>query len=134
VTGSVGRAGHHRIVPAASSAGGRGLLRAVLTADALLTFTGAVCVIAFGVIATSGVYGSRLAWLLGIAFPLLALTIGLSWFAARAPARADHGRVDMPRVLFVTAVVLLAIPLGCALALLSVYALLFVLHGVSMLF
>ena len=45
-----------------------------------------------------------------------------------------HGRVDTLRALFVTAVVLLAIPLACALALLSVYALLFVLHGVSLLF
>jgi len=50
---------------------------------ALLALAAAVLVILFGVIATSGVYGSRLAWLLGVALPLLALSVVLSWVARR---------------------------------------------------
>ncbi len=58
-------------------------------AAALLTLTAAALVIVFGVIATSGVYGRRMAWLLGVAAPLLATSMGLSWLARPRPGR--HG-------------------------------------------
>ncbi len=111
-------------------------------AAALLTLTVAALVIAFGVIATSGVYGSRMAWLLGVALPLLATSMLLSRAAVRAPARArpdgprrppDDGR-RVGRVVFVSAALLFGIPFALALVLLAVDALLFALHGVSLLF
>ena len=117
-------------------------LGAAPAAAALLTLAAAVVVIAFGVIATSGVYGSRMAWLLGVALPLLATSMLLSCLAVRAPARArsdgprrppDDGR-RVGRVIFVIAALLLGIPLALALVLLAVDALLFALHGVSLLF
>lgn len=110
-------------------------------AAALLTLTVAALVIAFGVIATSGVYGSRMAWLLGVALPLLATSMLLS-HAVRAPPRArpdgprrppDDGR-RVGRVVFVSAALLFGIPFALALVLLAVDALLFALHGVSLLF
>ncbi len=109
---------------------------------ASLSFALALVVIVFGVIATAGVYGSRLAWLLGVACPLLALTALLSWLGARLAPRCarrgrsfaeTHHRVDGPRLLFVTSLVLLGIPAVLAAMLLSAYALLFAVHGVSLL-
>jgi hypothetical protein len=111
-------------------------------AAAVLTLTASVVVFAFGVIATSGVYGSRMAWLLGVALPLLAASMLLSWLALRAPAPArpdglsavpDDGR-RVGRVVFMTAALLVGMPFALALALLVVNALLFALHGISLLF
>jgi hypothetical protein len=113
---------------------------------AIVTLSAAVMVIVFGVIATSGVYGSRLAWLLGVALPLLALTMLLSWVSmpahARPGARAHHGtgpathsrREKIARAVFLTALSLLGIPLALATLLLAAYALVFVVHGVILLF
>jgi len=130
-------------MPDSDGTGGRRALRALLTTGAALTFTAAVLVIVFGVLATSGVYGSRMAWLVGVALPLLATTMLLSWSAARAATRAGQGPtrspggpgrvVDVRRVCFVTALVLIGVPVVLAGALLSVYALIFVLHGISLL-
>jgi len=130
-------------MPDSDGTGGRRALRALLTTGAALTFTAAVLVIIFGVIATSGVYGSRMAWLVGVALPLLAMTMLLSWSATRAATRAGPGPtpspggpgrvVDIRQVLFATALVLIGVPVVLAGALLSVYALIFVLHGISLL-
>ena len=49
----------------------------IAAAAALLALAAAVLVILLGVIATSGVYGSRMAWLLGAVLPLLALSMVL---------------------------------------------------------
>ena len=129
--------------PAMPDSDGTGGRRALLTAGATLTFTAAALVIIFGVIATSGVYGSRMAWLVGVALPLLAMTMLLSWSATRAATRAGLGPtpspggpdrvVDVRKVLFVTALVLIGVPVALAAALLSVYALIFVLHGITLL-
>jgi hypothetical protein len=132
--------------PDSDGTGGRRALRALralLTAGAALTFTAAALVIIFGVLATSGVYGSRMAWLVGVALPLLAMTMLLSWLATRAAARvgpgptpspAGPGRVvDVRKMLLVAALVLIGIPVALAGALLSVYAMIFVLHGISLL-
>jgi hypothetical protein len=129
--------------PDCDGTGGRRALRALLTAGAALTFTAAALVIIFGVIATSGVYGSRMAWLVGVALPLLAMTVLLSWSATRSAVRAGPGPtpspggpgrvVDIRKMLLVAALVLIGIPVALAGALLSVYALIFVLHGISLL-
>ncbi len=125
--------------PSDVSAGGE-TLRTLLSAGALLTFAAAALVIVFGVIATSGVYGSRLAWLVAVALPLLATTMLLSWLATRAAPRARRGPasspgkgVDLRKLLFVAALALVGIPVALAVALLSVYALIFVVHGISLL-
>jgi hypothetical protein len=112
---------------------------AAATAAAILTLAAALVVIAFGVIATSGVYGSRTAWLLGVAVPLLAATMVLSWLAVRLSARArPNGSAATPahgfvvgRVVFVSAGVLFAIPFALAALLLVFYAVIMVLHGLS---
>ena len=96
-------------------------------------------VIVLGVIATTGVYGSRMAWLLGVACPLLAVAALLAWRATRL--RASHGSpaggtrhgVAVPRLLLVASLVLLGIPAGLAAVLLSVYALILVVHGIGLL-
>ena len=72
-------------------------------AGASLSFALAVVVIVVGVIATLGVStGSRLAWLLGVACRLLAITALLSWLAARLPPRSPRqgtfARRDLPTV------------------------------------
>jgi high-affinity Fe2+/Pb2+ permease len=41
-------------------------------------FLGAILVFLFGVVLTSGVYGSRIAWLLGVSVPLLAIAAVLA--------------------------------------------------------
>jgi hypothetical protein len=106
------------------------------TAVALVTLTAALVVIAFGVIATSGVYGSRMGWLLGAALPLLATSMLLSWLAVRATSRARseglpaHGSV-VGRVVFASASLLFAIPFALAALLLVLYGVIMVLHGLS---
>jgi hypothetical protein len=112
---------------------------AAAAAAAIMTLAAALVVIALGVIATSGVYGSRMAWLLGVALPLLASTMVLSRLAVRASARARasgpaavpvHGSV-VGRGVFVSAAVLFAIPFALAAMLLVFYAVIMVLHGLS---
>ncbi len=109
--------------------------------SALVTLVAAVLVIVFGVLATSGVYGSRMAWLLGVALPLLALTMLLAWLSLGGPRRARpethlapgdrHDRVG--RGLLLIAASLFGIPFVLAATLLAVYAFLFVAHGLSLL-
>ena len=103
-------------------------------AAALLTLTAAAIVIVFGVIATSGVYGCRMAWLLGVAVPLLAASMALSWLARRALAGAAWRGRRVNDVVFLSAFSLFGIPSALAVTALAVYVLLFALHGVSLLF
>ncbi len=109
---------------------------------ASISFALAMAVIAFGVIATAGVYGSRLAWLLGVACPLLAMAALLAWLATRLspgmarhepPVGGSHHGAVVPRLLVVTSLVLLGIPAGLAALLLSAYALIFAVHGIGLL-
>jgi hypothetical protein len=116
--------------------GQRGTPRTVLTAAALLTFMGAMLIIVFGVVATSGVYGSRMAWLLGVALPLLAFTALLSWLALRSSRQDSRpepgGPPDTRKMLLVTSLVIVGIPLVLALMLLGTYALFFVSHALRL--
>lgn len=112
------------------------------TGAALLALAAAVLVILFGVIATSGVYGSRMAWLLGVALPLLTLSVVLSLVARRlwagdqreGPGAETHTGRRLGQVVLITAATLFGIPFALATMLLAVYALLFALHGISLLF
>ena len=113
----------------------------MLTAVAICTCLAAVLVVVFGVVATSGVYGSRMAWMLGVALPLLVLTLLLAGLAERAGART-HGRPAparpsdraLPaRAVTAAALVLLGVPAALAGALLSADALTVVVHAVSLL-
>jgi hypothetical protein len=118
-------------------------MRATDTAGvtAILTLDAAVMVIVFGVLVTSGVYGSRLAWLLGVALPLLAITMLLSWLSMRPPRRAGHAalpavrtrRRGVNRVVFLTALSLFAVPCALAVTLLAVDLLVFAQHGAGLL-
>ena len=99
----------------------------------------AVVVIALGVIATSGVYGSRMAWLLGVAMPLLALSVLCAWLSGRRrpPAfpspSASPADVRTGRAVLVSAAVLLGIPVALTAMLLTTYGVIFVVHGISLL-
>jgi hypothetical protein len=105
----------------------------------VVTLMAALFVILFGVLATSGVYGSRLAWLLGVALPLLAITMLLAWLALGGPRRArpflhvaSGDRHDQAgRGVFLVAASLFGIPLAFAAMLLLTYAVFFVAHGLS---
>jgi hypothetical protein len=107
----------------------------------VLTLMGALFVILFGVVATSGVYGSRLAWLLGVALPLLAITILLAWLSlggaghVRRRLHVTSGdRQDRAgRGVLLVAASLLGLPLALAAMLLLTDALLFVARGLSLL-
>ncbi|MFZ0250597.1 MAG: hypothetical protein WAL61_11690 [Acidimicrobiales bacterium] len=106
-----------------------------------MTLNLAVTVIVFGVLVTTGVYGSRMAWLCGVALPLLALTMVLSWLSVPPPARAalrtrpatGSRRQRIARGVFLTALSLFGLPLVLALLLLAALALVGVFHGLSLL-
>jgi peptidoglycan/LPS O-acetylase OafA/YrhL len=104
-----------------------------------MAFGVSVLVIAFGVIATSGTYGSRLAWFLGVAVPLLALSVLLAGWAPRRRAAATGPRTDatpgaaaVRQVVLVGALALVGIPAALAAMLFTTYGVFFVVHGVSL--
>jgi hypothetical protein len=75
-----------------------------------------------------------MSWLLGVTLPLLALGAGLSWGSSLAVARlGDISSSRVRRVVTFAALGLIAVPFVIALMILSVYALLFALHGVHLL-
>jgi hypothetical protein len=106
----------------------------------VVTLMGALFVLLFGVLATSGVYGSRLAWLLGVALPLLAITVLLAWLSLGGTGRvrrrgvAPGDRRDRAgRGVLLVAATLFGIPLALAAMLLITYAFFFVVHGLRLL-
>jgi hypothetical protein len=113
---------------------------------AIVTLDAAVLVLVFGVLVTTGVYGSRLAWLFGVTLPLLAITMALSRLSSPPPHQVDgdafpalRSRRDrLSRAVFLAAFSLFALPFALALLLLASYALAFAvlsaLHGVSPVF
>jgi hypothetical protein len=98
----------------------------------VVTLMGALFVILFGVVATSGVYGSRLAWLLGVAVPLLAITMLLAWLSLRIPS-GDRAHDRAGRGVLLVAASLFGLPFAVAAMLLFTDACFFVVHGVSLL-
>jgi hypothetical protein len=132
-------------------------VRATTTAGvaSVVTLTAALFVLLFGVLATSGVYGSRLAWLL-VALPLLALTMLLASLSLGGRslggrslggpslggprwARPFHNvasgdRHDQAgRGVFLVAASLFGLPLAFAAILLLTDTVFFVAHGLSLL-
>ena len=109
-----------------------------LALSAAATFVGAVVVFVTAVVWTDAVYGTRVAWFLGVVVPLLALTAGLSWLASRPqPAQEDRDartagtrpcRARATTGLFGVSLLLLAIPAALAAMLLLVDGVLIVLH------
>jgi hypothetical protein len=120
---------------------GRAAARNAAGVAAIVTLCVAVAVIVFGVLVTSGVYGSRLAWLFGVALPLLAVTMLLSWLSVPLSARATlrtravvrSRREQIARAVFLTALSLFGLPLALALMLLAVIAVVGVIHELSLL-
>ncbi len=98
---------------------------------AVATLSATVIVIAFGVIATSGTYGSRMAWLLGVAMPLLTTSMIMSWLARRAASAGPSLGRRVARPVFLAALSLLGIPPAYTATVLAVYAFLFAHHGLS---
>lgn len=116
--------------------GGTGAIRLLLVAAAGVTGLGAVGVFLFGVIVTSGVYGSRLAWLLGVVLPLLVLGALFAWLAARARDSTAGGLADGQivsslrlRTFSVICLGLVAVPFALAAMLLLVYGVAFAIYG-----
>jgi hypothetical protein len=115
---------------------------AVFTVCSAVTLAAAIEVILFGVIWTHGVYGSRMAWLGGVALPLLVITAALAWAGARPGPTAEGGmtngvsntgtsqrdRRSAPRAIGITSLVLVGIPVAFFLLLLMTYGLIFVSH------
>ncbi|HEX3462144.1 MAG TPA: hypothetical protein VHT49_14655 [Acidimicrobiales bacterium] len=111
-------------------------LRRVLTATAGVVFVGAVGVFLFGVILTSGVYGSRMAWLLGIVLPLLVLAALFAGLAAKAGGWSVDGGpgsqvVSTARLrrFAVISLGLVAVPFAIAGLFLLVYGVIFTVYG-----
>lgn len=112
-----------------------------LVGAALLALAAAAAVLVFGVIVTSGVYGSRMAWLLGVVLPLLAVSMLLSRLAQRfsdPPRQAARGAPSMrrrriSRVIFVSAAVAFGVPLALAAMLVIVDGLLIAVAGIAVL-
>ena len=91
----------------------------------------------FGVIVTSGVYGSRRAWLLGVVLPLLVLGALFAWLAAKAHDSTAGGVADGQivssrrlRTFSVICLGLVAVPFALAAMLLFVYGIAFAIYGV----
>jgi hypothetical protein len=114
----------------------------VFTLCSAVTLVAAIEVMLFGVMWTHGVYGSRMAWLGGVALPLMVITVALAWFGARPGPTADGGlangvsnaatthrdRRSAPRTIGITSLVLVGIPVAFFLLLLMTYGLIFVSH------
>jgi hypothetical protein len=112
----------------------------VFTLCSAVSLVAAIEVILFGVIWTHGVYGSRMAWLGGIALPLLVITAALAWVGARpGPASlggmahgagntgmAHRDRRRAPKAIGIVSLVLIGIPAAFFLLLLTTYGLIIV--------
>jgi hypothetical protein len=112
----------------------------VFTLCSAVTLVAAIEVILFGVIWTQGVYGSRMAWLGGVAVPLLVIAAALAWAGARPGPTADIGmasgvsdaetthrdRRSAPRTIGITSLVLIGIPVAFFALLLMTYGLIVV--------
>jgi hypothetical protein len=104
-----------------------------------LAFVGAVSVFLFGVVLTHGVYGSRMAWLVGVCMPLLAISAVLSWGASkrsyaerRSSSRGDRSSdlrgVRAAGSITKASLALIGIPVALATLLLFTYGVLFALY------
>ncbi|HUO47681.1 MAG TPA: hypothetical protein VMU09_02495, partial [Acidimicrobiales bacterium] len=105
------------------------------------TFVGAIVVFVTAVVRTDAVYGTRMAWFLGGAVPLLVSTAGCAWLASPKPLRAratstaaavgagESVQTRTARRLLIVSLALLAIPVALVAVLLLVYGILFLAHS-----
>jgi hypothetical protein len=114
----------------------------VFTLCSAVTLVAAIEVILFGVIWTHGVYGSRMAWMGGVALPLLVISSALAWAGARPRPAVDSGMANgfskaemthrdprsAPRAIGITSLVLIGIPAALFLLLLLAYGLIYLTH------
>jgi hypothetical protein len=124
--------------PIAGTGGSTRAIHLLLGAAAALAFLGAVVVFLFGVILAGGVYGSRLAWLLGVVLPLLVLGALFARVAANIGGSIGAGSAtghvvtsERLRRFSVICLALVAVPFALAALLLFVYGVAFVLFGVG---
>ena len=108
--------------------GHRSVAADALVGASLLTLAAALAVLALGVIVTSGVYGSRMAWLLGVVVPLLVATVLLSRLGLRAAPSTDGKRIG--QAVFVSTAALVGVPLFLLTVLFIIDALLLALRGI----
>lgn len=116
-----------------------GTRNSILLGASIVSFGGAVGVFLLGVVLTHGVYGSRMAWLLGVVVPLLALAALLAWLAA-STSSINQTRFDRPvvqpnsvssgdkaaKTVFGISLTLVAVPFALAGLILAIYGLLFI--------
>lgn len=110
---------------------------------AVVAFAGSAGAILFGVVLTHGVYGSRMAWLLGVAIPLMAIAAGFAFAAAKhglhdgtaeasRPEKAGRAIQNDPRrhmrMFGSVSLLLIAVPMVLIGLLLTTYALLLIAH------
>ena len=100
-----------------------------LMATAALTGLGAVVVLLLGVILTTGVYGSRMAWLVGVGLSMLGLTAMSTWLASMVEPRTSAKRYL--RVASLVALAFIAIPFVLAGLLLVAYLLLLIRYEIG---
>ena len=102
----------------------------MLTVAALLAYLAAILMFMRGVVATSAVYGTRVAWLIGVVLPVLAFSTLLSWLAyrtgKRTATRSTMWVKRLSRGLMITDLCLLGIPLALTITYLTAYALMFI--------
>jgi hypothetical protein len=108
----------------------------VFTLCSAVTLVAAIEVILFGVIWTHGVYGSRMAWLGGLAAPLLLITAALAWAGARPGPTGDteathRDRRIAPRTIGTASLLLVGIPVAFFLLLLLTYGSIVVSHWLT---
>jgi hypothetical protein len=120
-----------------------------LTVCSALVLVGAVEVFLFEVVWTHGVYGSRMAWLLGVTLPLVAITAGLALAATKYGTTASRGQAEgaqhpagprsrsggrdprcASRAIGVVSLILIGVPVAFAGLLLATYGLIFVSHWI----
>jgi hypothetical protein len=101
-------------------------------------FLGAILVFLFGVVFTSGVYGSRIAWLLGVSIPLLVFSLVLATGAFNLYGRNDpigktsrNDGVKVSKTIAGISAALIATPFAIAAMLFCAYGFFFVIYLVS---
>jgi hypothetical protein len=106
---------------------------------AIAAFAGAGLTFLFGVVVTKGVYGSRIAWLMGVTVPLFAIAAVLAVGASRAattdgpaadgttPENGSHG-VRAAKTIAGISFAAIATPFVLAAMILALYGLIFAVY------
>ncbi len=105
----------------------------------IAAFAGAISTFIFGVVVTKGVYGSRIAWLMGVTVPLFAISAVLAGGASRAattgaaaadgttPESGSHG-IKVAKTIAGISLTAIGIPCILAAMFLAVYGIIFAVY------